>query len=96
MTSLNDISPAEATITTPHDLEAAISYFADRCYALPPAKQKFLLGILAQGPAIHAETFDMLLLMLENSDDNFNITNPELNQLIAEATEAHKHQEANP
>ncbi|MBT2538773.1 hypothetical protein [Arthrobacter sp. ISL-69] len=85
MNSLND---SQAT-TGSEELEATISQFADRCYALPPRKQQFLLGILAPGPAIHIETFALLLLMLEDSDDDFNITNPELNDMIARAHETH-------
>ena len=89
MTSLNELTPTDDDVTA-EQLEAAISQFADRCYALPAAKQQFLLGILAQGPAIHIDTFSILLHMLENSDDNFNITDPELNDLIATATAAHQ------
>lgn len=88
MTSLPNTAP------TDDDLDAAISQFADRCYELPPRKQQFLIGLLSKGPAIHVETFDILLQLLENSDDDFNITSPELNELITEAIQAHDNQEA--
>lgn len=93
MNSLNKTPATDDDITRPKELEAAISQFAERCYELPPSKQQFILGVLAQGPATHMDTFGLLLLMLENSDDDFNITSPELNKLITQAEAAHETKE---
>ncbi|QHK19384.1 hypothetical protein GU243_06100 [Pseudarthrobacter psychrotolerans] len=92
MTSLNE-TPHADEVASPEELEAAITQFADRCYALPPSKQHFLLATLAQRPAIHIDTFAILLIMLESSDDGFNINDPELNRMVEHALTRHTPQE---
>lgn len=70
---------------TPEEIEAAMSDLAGRCNALPPHKQGFLAQTLKTRAPIDLEVIALLVLMLENSDDEFNITSPEINDLIAEA-----------
>lgn len=79
--------------TTPEEVQAALTDLTNRCNALPPAKQRFLAHTLRNNQ-IDVEVIALIVLMLENSDDDFNITSPELNELIAESMEAHDNQEA--
>jgi hypothetical protein len=79
--------------TTPEQVEVALTDLTNRYYALPLPKQAFLAQTIATNPPIEPEVIALIILMLENSDDDFNITSPELNQLIAEANEAHDRQE---
>lgn len=70
---------------TPEQVEAALTDLTKRCYALPQPKQTFLARTLTNNPDLDAEVISLLVLMLENSDDDFNVTSPEINDLIAEA-----------
>jgi hypothetical protein len=79
--------------TTPEQVEAALEELTNRCYALPMPKQAFLATTIKKNPDLDVEVIALIVLMLENSDDDFNITSPELNELIAQATEAHETQE---
>ncbi|MCT9624259.1 hypothetical protein HWD94_03860 [Pseudarthrobacter equi] len=87
MTSLNHEPQTDDETTIPRDLEAAITELADRCNSLPPQKQAFLADVIRNN-SLELEVIDLLVLMLENSDDDFNITSPELNELIAESQAA--------
>ena len=78
---------------TPEQVEAALAALVDRCNALPPAKQSFLAHTIRNNH-LDIEVIAFLVLMLENSDDDFNITSPELEQLMSEALETHNGQEA--
>jgi hypothetical protein len=73
--------------STPEEIEAALSGLAGRCNALPPHKQGFLAHTIRTN-SIDLEVIALLVLMLENSDDDFQITNPVLKQLMAEAQAA--------
>jgi hypothetical protein len=70
---------------TPEEIEAAMSDLAGRCNALPPHKQDFLAQTLKTQAPIDLEVIALLVLMLENSDDEYKITSPELSQLMSEA-----------
>lgn len=69
---------------TPEEIKAGLAQLTDRCNALPPSKQAFLAQVIQINDP-EAEVIALLVLMLENSDDQFNITSPEVNDLIAEA-----------
>jgi len=73
---------------TPEEVEAALTSLTNRCYALPMPKQEFLANTIKKNPDLDVEVIALIVLMLENSDDNFNITSPELNDLIAESETA--------
>lgn len=72
---------------TPEEIEKAIEQLASRCSALPQAKQAFLAHLI-QTNTLELEVLALLVLMLENSDDDFNITSPELNNLIRQSQSA--------
>lgn len=93
MTTMQKPTLVVQEFNTPEEVEEALSQLADRCNALPPYKQGFLAHTIRTNN-LDLEVIGLLVLMLENSDDDFNITSPELNQLIVEAQAAVTSKEA--
>jgi hypothetical protein len=87
MTTIQKPTLVVQEFNTPEEIEEALSRLADRCNALPPHKQGFLAHTIRNNH-LDLEVIALLVLMLENSDDDFKITSPELNKLISEAQAA--------
>lgn len=85
MSALNEPEVVVYEVSTPEDIDAAMSELAGRCNDLPPKKQAFLIQAIESNPGLEIETMSLLVLLLENSDDEYNITTPAVKQMLADA-----------